>query len=258
MVTIQDLLTNARILLGDSLSENDQPRFSDVRLIQASNTALNDVNKDLDLFKKDIAIALTHGLSIVNLNATVVRLLAASYDGLKLDIITTPELERRNKSWKKQTGSRPQAIVVNNQPTGEFRVYPEISIEDDNTSLLNIDGGDGFLDTITGFTPNVITSSGENGFLTDVTDFIELTVIARLPLYTTPTQTVDLVNTDLLLTLQHLIASLAYQNNDENQDLAKGAAEYAIYQRKISDFRRDENKSGTDTNYRTVYNPMGL
>ena len=152
MARVEDILTRARIILGDQSKD----RWTDSSLINRLNEGQYDIASETEIFKAVAVIQLIQGQYLYNLPADAIRAHELLLSQEPVEVIESYKMSKRfGSDWRLHTAESVQSIkafVTDQQDVHTIRMYPRPFIADLYDDYTFDPNAFGVVDTITEYT----------------------------------------------------------------------------------------------------------
>ena len=246
----QDIITKARY----SLSDTDEDRWTDARLLSLLNDAIIDVAKNTTLFVETYIYTVANLVVDIDLNDTALKILRAEYLDEPLPFYSFEEMDKKDKEWQLETGTEVKAIIYDKQRNGLFKQYPIVS----NAQNPHIEYPNGLLGITTDISysdiqPVLANSIGDVSGVPDK-GLIKFYYIRR---HATITNVNDDLNIDELIEtpLKHYIVGMAFRDNQDTQNRQMGNEELQLYYNMIEEYSIQKSMNFAEVDYTVEYRP---
>lgn len=131
MLEANEVIRSARFKLSDTRKQ----RWTDERLLELLNEALDIVSINTILFTKYINLRIESLTPQYDISDVAVKIHRAEYKGKVLPFYTHAQMDKEYGEWQQVEGDAPEIIVYDLQNQGEFVVYPIVRDIEANSNI---------------------------------------------------------------------------------------------------------------------------
>lgn len=253
-----EIITKARYTLGDTVVN---PRWSDIRLLSILDDLLISVANDTTLYQGIIFEPIT-SKTLYDVSNRIIKIERIEHNFKVLKMLTHTEMdEKYGDQWQIKRGDIPEVIVFDLALAAQFRLYPTIV----DTSFISGDS-DNTPGIVTGIHLSLETNEleivndiSEDGGVTNLNigDVLKIFCI-KLPTKaeTLETELDEIITKPMIAMFADGVASAAFIDSTQNQNLAVGNALYIKYLQTKQMILNSKFNNSTRKIRETKYNPI--
>jgi hypothetical protein len=247
----KDVIKSARFILSDT----DNQRWTDERLLALVNDGLIDIAKNTILFIDTMFVELVNDLTSYDLSDKAIKIVRVEYEDKELTLTTHKELDKKVPNWPQMEGTKLKAYVLDNQKEACFKLYPKLV----NSKYSNVDFGGSFgIITDISYSElqiNAATNLGDLGAI-EADGFIKVYYVRKQPKVTQLTDVLYVSNV-AEEPLAHYVAGRALRDNQDTQNRAIGNEELTLYKQQLDAYSIEKAKNFSYGSFTVAYNPIG-
>jgi hypothetical protein len=248
---VSDILTQSRYILSDT----DEERWTNTRLISLLNNGLRDIAKRTTLFEEVKFYVVQDLLVDIDLTSVSTKITRAEYLDEPLPIYSFEEMDEMDPEWQLEKGTKVKAIVTNHQQNGQYKQYPIVENAQNDHIVYN---------QLYGVTTDISYSDIQPVLADTIGDIALVPAAAVIKFYyvrkhSKVSALADELNIDDLVEqpLIHYVAGMALRDNQDVQNRGMAKEELDMYEGlvRMYSFERSKNFSRHDRN--VTYRPLG-
>lgn len=230
MSRVQDILDNAR----GSLADPNKERWTDARLLSLLSKGQIDFAQETRLLVGKAAIVLQLNNPEYSLPDDAYLLVRAVGPDGRVPLISSYDLDARDKDWQTKTGTRIEALVYDLQTPNKFRLYPIIT-EQPKAAPYTFDS---LFGVAVEFDSSECVAVGDvYGVISDTDVFLQVQYI-KVP------AKLATVNDELILprlhdtALEHYVVGHAFRDDLDTSHRTLGAEHIQLYAAKVVEAKK--------------------